>query len=102
MMNYNIQGMTKMIPRALRDAEIGEGRNQEKASSVDDLTRPLVSTKRARERRGTSRKMASKLSLPGRIPSLDPSLKLSVSIAKEMVTRNGTTPNIWRIRRMAK
>ena len=29
-MNYNMQGMTKMIPRALRDAEIGEGRNQEK------------------------------------------------------------------------
>ena len=25
-----MQGMTKMIPRALRDAEIGEGRNQEK------------------------------------------------------------------------
>ena len=30
MMNYNMQGMTKMIPRALRDNEIGEGRNQEK------------------------------------------------------------------------
>ena len=30
MMNYNMQGMTKTIPRALRDAEIGEGRNQEK------------------------------------------------------------------------
>ena len=29
-MNYNMQGMKKMIPRALRDAEIGEGRNQEK------------------------------------------------------------------------
>ena len=34
-MNYNMQGMTKMIPKALRDAEIGEGRNQEIASSVD-------------------------------------------------------------------
>ena len=29
-MNYNMQGMTKTIPRALRDAEIGESRNQEK------------------------------------------------------------------------
>ena len=29
-MNYNMQGMTKTIPRALCDAEIGEGRNQEK------------------------------------------------------------------------
>ena len=29
-MNYSMQGMTKTIPGALRDAEIGEGRNQEK------------------------------------------------------------------------
>ena len=29
-MNYNMQGVTKTIPRALRDAEISEGRNQEK------------------------------------------------------------------------
>ena len=29
-MNYGMQGMMKMIPRALPDAEIGEGRNQEK------------------------------------------------------------------------
>ena len=36
-MNYNMQGMTETIPNALRDAEIGEGRNQEIASSVDGL-----------------------------------------------------------------
>jgi hypothetical protein len=30
-----MQGMTEMIPKALRDAEIGGGRNQEGASSVD-------------------------------------------------------------------
>ena len=29
-MNYNKQVMTKTIPRDLRDAEIGEGKNQEK------------------------------------------------------------------------
>ena len=34
-MNYNMQGIMETIPKALRDAEIGEGRNQEKASSVD-------------------------------------------------------------------
>ena len=34
-------------------------------------------------------------------PKLDPSLKLSASTAKEMVTRSGTAPNTWRIRRMA-
>ena len=35
MMNYNMQGMTKTIPELFTDAEIGECRNQEKASSVD-------------------------------------------------------------------
>ena len=34
-MNYNMQGIMETIPKALHDAEIGEGRNQEKASSVD-------------------------------------------------------------------
>ena len=58
--------------------------------------------KRARERKGTLRRMASKLPLPGRNPKLDPSLKLSASTAKGMVTISGTTPSIWRIRRMAK
>ena len=56
----------------------------------------------ARERRGTSRRMASKLPLPGRSPKLDPSLKLSGSTAKELVTGSGTAPTIWWIRRMAK
>ena len=49
--------------------------------------------KRAKGRRGTSRRMASKLSLSGTSPKLDPSLKLSASIAKEMVTGSGTAPN---------
>ena len=40
MMNYNMLGMTKTIPRALRDAEIGKGRNQEKHQvlTVDKTT----------------------------------------------------------------
>ena len=66
------------------------------------LTRPLVSSKRARERKGTSRRMASKFPLPWISPKLDPSMKLSASDAKEMVTGSGTTPSIWQIRRMAK
>ena len=48
--------------------------------------------KRARERKGTSRRMASKLPLPRRSPKLDLSLKLSASTAKEMVTGSGTVP----------
>ena len=63
---------------------------------------PLVSRKRERDRKGTSRGTTNKLALPWRSPKLDPSLKLSASTAKEMVTVSWTAPNIWRIRRMAK
>ena len=52
--------------------------------------------------RGTSRRTANKLLLKRRNPSLDLSLKLSASTAKGLVTRSGTAPSIWWIRRMAK
>jgi len=58
--------------------------------------------KRAKGRRGTSRRTASKLLLKRRNPSLDLSLRLSASTAKGLVTRSRTTPSIWRIRRMAR
>ena len=48
--------------------------------------------KRAKGRRGTSRRTASKLLLMRRSPSLDLILRLSASIAKEMVTGSGTAP----------
>ena len=57
--------------------------------------------KRAKERRGTSSRMASKLSLPRRSPKMEQSLKLSDYTAKEMVSRSGNALNIWWIRRMA-
>ena len=39
-MDYNMQGMKKIDSRALRDAKIGEGRNQEKYQvlMVDKIT----------------------------------------------------------------
>ena len=58
--------------------------------------------KRAKGRRGTSRRMASKLLLKWRSPSLDLSLRLGASTAKGLVIGSRTAPSIWRIRRMAK
>ena len=58
--------------------------------------------KRAKGRRGTSRRTASKLLLKWRSPSLDLSLRLSASTAKGLVTGSRTAPSIWGIRRMAK
>ena len=93
-MNYNARD-DENDPRALREAEIDEGRNQEKNIKCWWLTRPLVSRKGQRERKGTSSRMTSNLSLLWRSPKLDQSLKLSASTTKGLVTGSGTTPSIW-------
>ena len=53
--------------------------------------------KRAKGRRGTSKRMTRKLLLPRRSPKLDPSLELSASTAKGMVNGSGTALDTWRI-----
>ena len=100
-MNYNMQGMEKTIPElfAMLKAVEVEIKKEHKVLMVNKTT---SSIKRAKGRRGTSRRIARKLLLKGRIPSLDLSLRLSASTAKGLVTRSGIAPSIWRIRRMAK
>ena len=100
-MNYNMEGMMKTIPKLfamLKSAKV----EINKSIKCWWLTRPLVSRKGQRDRKVTSRRMIDKLSLPWRSPKLDPSLKLSASTAKEVVTRSGTALDIWWVRRMAK
>ena len=69
-MNYNMQGMDKMIPELfamLKAAEV----EIKKEHQVLMSTRPPVSRKRAKgRRRGTSRRTTSKLLLRRRTPSL--------------------------------
>ena len=66
------------------------------------MTRPLVSRKGQRERKGTSSRMASKVVTPAKNPKDGPKPELSAYTAKEMVTRSGNALNIWWRRRMAK
>ena len=100
-MKYNMQGITKTIPKLFAMLKLVKVEIK-KSIKCWSLTKPLVSSKRAGERKGTSRRMASKLPLPWESPKLDLSLKLSASTAKGMVTGSRTAPNTWRIRRMAK
>ena len=53
--------------------------------------------KKGKGKKGTSRRITSKLLLPRRSPSLHLSLKPSASTTKGSVTRSGTTPSIWGI-----
>ena len=100
-MNYSMQGMTKTIPELfvmLKSTKV-EIKKEHQVLMIDKTT---SFKNRERERKGTSYRMASKLSLPRRSPKLNQSLKLSDYTAKEMVTRSGNALNIWWIRRMAK
>ncbi len=100
-MNYSVQGMTKVIPElfAMLKSTKVEIKKEHQVLMVNKTT---SFKKGQRDRRGTSRRTASKLLLKWRSPSLDLSLRLSASTAKGLVTGSGTAPSIWRIRRMAK
>ena len=96
-----MQGMEKTIPELfamLKAAEV-EIKKEHQVLMVNKTT---SFKKKVKERRRTSRRIASKLLLKGRSPILDLSLKLSASTTKGLVTGSGTAPSIWRIRRMAK
>ena len=58
--------------------------------------------KKGKGKKGNFKKNGKQVTTPGRSPKLDLTLELSASTAKGMVTGSGTTPNTWRIRRMAK
>ena len=101
-MNYNMQGMDKTIPKLfamLKAAEV-EIKKEHQVLMVNKTTSFKKRVKG--RRRGTSRRTANKLLLKRRNPSLDLSLKLSASTASRLVTGSGTAPSIWRIRRMAR
>ena len=100
-MNYNMQGMTKTIPKLfamLKSVKV----EIKKEHQMLMVIKTTSCKKMARDRQGTSRRMANKFSLPWRSPKLDLSLKLSAYTAKGMVTRSGTAPNTRRIRTMEK
>ena len=93
--------MTKTIPELfmmLKSTKV-EIKKEHQVLMVDKIT---IQEKGKGRERGTSSRMTSKLSLSRRSPKLDQSLKLCAYTAKEMVTGNGNTLNIWWIRRMAK
>ena len=99
-MNYSMQGMTKTIPELfvmLKSTKV-EIKKENQMLMIDKTT---SFKKRAKGRRGTSRRTASEL-LPSSEESQVWCLRLSASTAKELVTGSGTALDTWRIRRMAK
>ena len=101
-MNYNMQGIMETIPKLfvmLKSTKV----EIKKEHQVLMVNKTISFKKRGKvKEREIQEIIARKLPLLLRNPKLDPSLKLSASTTKEVVTGGGTTPNIWRIRRMTK
>ena len=100
-MNYNMQGITETIPKLfvmLKSTKV----EIKKEHQMLMVIKTTSFKKKARERKGTPRRITNKLSLPWRRPKLDQSLKLSAYTAKKVVNGSGNALNIWWIRRMAK
>ena len=89
LMNYNMQAMDKTIPElfAMLKAAKVEIKKEHQVLMVNKTT---SFKKKGKGKKETSRRMASKLPLPGRNPKLDPRLKLSASTAKGLVTGSRT------------
>ena len=81
-MNYNMQGITEMIPKALRDAVIGEGRNQEKASSVDGWQDRQFQVKGQGKERELQRKNGKKVATPMKKRKARPKLEIECFYCK--------------------
>ena len=100
-MNYNMQGMDKTIPELfamLKAAEV-EIKKEHQVLMVNKTT---SFKKKGKGNTGNFKKNGKQVAAQVKKPSLELSLRLSASTAMGMVTGSGTTPNTWRIRRMAK
>ena len=100
-MNYNMQGMTRTILElfAMLKATEVEIKKKHQVLMVNKTTSFKI---KGKGKKGTFKKNGMQVVTPGKKPKSGPSLKLSASTAKGLVTRSGTAPTIRRIRRMAK
>ena len=92
MMNYNMQGMVKTIPELfvmLKSAEV----EIKKEHQVLMVSKTTSFKKKGKGKKGNFKKNGKQVATPVKKPKLDPSLKLSASTTREIVTGSGTAPN---------
>ena len=100
-MNYNMQGIMKTIPELLvmlKSTKV-EIKKEHQVLMIEKIT---SFKKRAKGKKGNFKKDGRQVATPRKKPKVDPSLKLSASTTKGLVTGSRTTPSDWRIKRMAK
>ena len=96
MMNYNMQGMTKVIPElfAMLKSTKVEIKKKHQVLIVDKTT---SFKKKGKGKKGNFKKNNKQVVAQVKKPK-----RLSASTAKGLVTGSGTAPSIWQRRRMAK
>ena len=91
-MNYNMQGMNKTIPELfamLKAAEV----EIKKEHQVLMGNKTTSFKEKGKGKKGNFNKNGKQVATPVKKPIARPSLKLSASTAKGMVTGSGTTPS---------
>ena len=92
MMDYNMQGMDKTIPELfamLKAAEV----EIKKEHQVLMVNKSTSFKKKGKGKKGNFKKNGKQVATPMKKPKAGPSLKLSASTAREMVTGSGTAPS---------
>ena len=95
-----MQGMTKMIPELFVMLKLTkvEIKREHQVLMID---KTASFKRRAKGKKGNFKWKDKQAVTPAKKPKAEPKPKLSAFTAKEMVTRNGNTLNIWWISRMA-
>ena len=101
MINYNMQGMMKMIPELFAMLKLAKVEIKKKHQLL--MVNKITSfKKRAKEKKGNFKKNGKQVVTPMKKPKARPKPETKCFYYKGMVIGSGTTPNNWRIRRMAK
>ena len=100
-MNYNMQGMDKTIPKlfAMLNAAEVEIKKEHQVLMVNKTT---TFKKKGKGKKGNFKKNGKQVAAQVKKPKSGPKPETGASTAKGLVTGSGTVPSIWRIRRMAK
>ena len=96
-----MQGMTKVIPELfamVKSAKV-EIKKEHQLLMVNKTT---SFKKRAKEKKGNFKKNGKQVAAQVKMPKSGPKPETECFYCKGLITGSGTTPNNWRIRRMAK
>src|SRR3989337_1072850 len=92
-----MQGMNKSVSELFAMLKVTESDIQKEHQVL--MVNKTTSFKKAKGKKGNFKKGGKAVAPSVKKPRLDPSRRLSASIARELATGSGTAPSIWTTRR---